>query len=70
MIELLTGLVILFGVLQLMYWTGRLTGRWPSDSNIWDEKDYLGKGIAIWFVFCVVFLITFTIGKLVFDVFF
>lgn len=67
MISILTGFVILLAIFQVLYWTGRLSGKWSTDRDKWDEKDYLGKGIAIWLLISIVSIACFMVGKLILE---
>ena len=67
MIELLTGFSILVAVLFILYGTGKLSGRWSTDRDKWDERDYLGKGIAIWLLIGIIATACFVVGNLILE---
>ena len=65
LINILTGFVSILAVFQLLYWTGRLSGKWQTDRDEWDEKDYLGKGFAIWMVISISLVFCWILGKVI-----
>ena len=67
MIDILTGFVVIIAVLFILYGTGKLSGRWSTDRDKWDEQDYLGKGIAIWFLIGIIASACFIVGKLILE---
>ena len=65
MINILMGLVILLSFFLIIYWTGKLSGKWPTDRDEIDEKDYLSKGATIWICIGLASLGCYLVGYIV-----
>ena len=63
MISILIGFIALAALFVVLYWTGRLSENWSTDRDELDERDYLGKGFALWLLIGLVLFVCFLIGK-------
>ena len=68
MINILMGLVILVSFFLIIYWTGKLSGKWLTDRDEIDEKNYLSKGATIWICIGLALLVSYLIGYIVLNI--
>jgi hypothetical protein len=58
------GLVSFTAVFLILHVTGKLSGKWSTDRDEYEEKDTLGKGCVIWLIIGAIACMCYGLGTL------